>query len=65
MNEREDIAAYIHTPEGGRGPERGHIREGYTQFKKEKDSAELADIATRHQLAPPRCKALWTASCSA
>ena len=27
------------------------IRDGYTRFKKEKDSAELASIATRHCLA--------------
>ena len=52
MNEREDIAAYIHTLKAGEGLSETAIREGYTQFKKEKDSAELASIATRHQLAP-------------
>ena len=52
MNERDDIAAYIHTLKAGEGLSETAIREGYTRFKKEKDSAELTDIATRHQLAP-------------
>ena len=52
MNEREDIAAYIHTLKAGEGLSEAAIREGYTKFKKEKDSAELSDIATRHHLAP-------------
>ena len=52
MNEREDIAAYIHTLKAGEGLSEAAIREGYTKFKKEKDSAELTDIATRHHLAP-------------
>ena len=57
MNEREDIAAYIHTLKAGEGLSEAAIREGYTKFKKEKDSAELADIATRHQLAPAALQA--------
>ncbi len=57
MNEREDIAAYIHTLKAGEGLSEATIREGYTKFKKEKDSAELADIATRHQLAPAALQA--------
>jgi type I restriction enzyme R subunit len=57
MNEREDIAAYIHTLKAGEGLSEAAIREGYTQFKKEKDSAELASIATRHQLAPAALQA--------
>ena len=52
MNERDDIAAYINTLKAGEGLSETAIREGYTRFKKEKDSAELTDIATRHQLAP-------------
>ena len=52
MNERDDIAAYINTLKAGEGLSETAIREGYTRFKREKDSAELADIATRHQLAP-------------
>ena len=51
MNERDDIAAYINTLKAGEGLSETAIREGYTRFKKEKDSAELNAIATRHQLA--------------
>ena len=52
MNERDDIAAYINTLKAGEGLSEQAIRDGYTRFKKEKDSAELASIATRHSLAP-------------
>jgi type I restriction enzyme R subunit len=51
MNERDDIAAYINTLKAGEGLSEAAIREGYTRFKKEKDSTELATIATQHQLA--------------
>ncbi|WP_447777202.1 type I restriction endonuclease subunit R [Variovorax boronicumulans] len=57
MNERGDIAAYINTLKAGEGLSETAIREGYTHFKKENDSAELADIATRHQLAPAAVQA--------
>jgi type I restriction enzyme R subunit len=52
MNERDDIAAYINTLKAGEGLSETAIREGYTRFKKEKDSAELASIAARHHLTP-------------
>lgn len=52
MNERDDIAAYINTLKAGEGLSEATIRGGYTRFKKEKDSAELSTIATRHQLSP-------------
>ncbi len=51
MNERDDIAAYINTLKAGEGLSEVAIREGYTRFKKEKDGAELAAIATKHGLA--------------
>ncbi len=51
MNERDDIAAYINTLKAREGLSADAIREGYTRFKKEKDSAELAVIATMHGLA--------------
>jgi type I restriction enzyme R subunit len=57
MNERDDIAAYINTLKAGEGLSETAIREGYTRFKKVNDSAELADIATRHQLAPAAVQA--------
>ena len=52
MNERDDIAAYIKTLKAGEGLSEAAIRDGYTRFKKEKDSTELAATATQHQLAP-------------
>jgi type I restriction enzyme R subunit len=52
MNERDEIAAYINTLKAGEGLSETAIREGYTRFQRENDSAELTAIATRHQLAP-------------
>ncbi|MFC0167613.1 type I restriction endonuclease subunit R [Pseudoduganella danionis] len=52
INEREDIADYINTLKAGEGLSETAIREGYTRFKKEKDTAELAAIAIRHKLVP-------------
>jgi type I restriction enzyme R subunit len=57
MNERDDIAAYINTLKAGEGLSEAAIQEGYGRFKKEKDSMELAVIATRHQLAPAALQA--------
>ena len=51
MNEREDIAAYIATLKAGEGLSEKTIRDGYTRFKAEKDTAELATIAGKHGLA--------------
>ena len=51
MNEREDIAAYIATLKVGAGLSETAIRDGYTRFKAEKEAAELATIAAKHQLA--------------
>ncbi|WP_082920271.1 type I restriction endonuclease subunit R [Pseudomonas koreensis] len=52
INEREDIAAYIATLKVGEGLSESAIREGYSHFKQHKDAAELATIASKHQLAP-------------
>lgn len=57
MNERDDIAAYINTLKAGEGLSETAISEGYLRFKKERDSAELAAIATRHGLATPALQA--------
>jgi len=51
MNEREAIAEYISMLKAGEGLSEAAIRDGYTRFKAEKDAAELATIAARHQLA--------------
>ena len=50
MDERDDIAAYIGTLKAGEGLSETAIREGYTRFKKEKHTKELATIATKHGL---------------
>jgi type I restriction enzyme R subunit len=57
MNEKAEIAAYIHTLKAGEGLSENTIREGYTRFKKELDRAELATLATQHQLAPTALQA--------
>ena len=51
MGERDDIAAYIGTLKAGEGLSEEVIREGYLRFKKDKDGAELAGMASRHGLA--------------
>jgi type I restriction enzyme, R subunit len=51
MNERDDIAEYIGTLKAGEGLSETAIREGYSRFKAEKNSKELAAIASKHGLA--------------
>ena len=48
---------YLNTLKAGEGLSEAAIREGYTRFKREKDSVELASIAARHQLAPAALQA--------
>lgn len=50
IDERESIAAYIDTLQAGKGLDEKTIRNGYTQFKAEKNARELADIASKHGL---------------
>lgn len=50
MNERDDIAEYINTLQAGEGLSEQAIREGYIRFKLEKSAAELAVIASKHNL---------------
>ena len=38
---------YLNTPKAGEGLSEAAIREGYTRFKREKDSIELTSIAAR------------------
>ena len=51
MNERDDIAEYIGTLKAGEGLSEAAIRDGYTRFKAEKNTQELAAIAAKHGLA--------------
>ena len=66
MNEREDIAA-CHPHLGGRGSERGALYARVThKFKKGKRQRRAGStLPPATNWPPPRCKALWTASCSA
>jgi type I restriction enzyme R subunit len=57
MDDREDIAAYIDTLPVGKGLDEKTIRAGYEAFKAEKNSHELAEIATRHGLEPAALQA--------
>lgn len=50
MDERDDIAAYINTLKAGEGLSEKDIREGYQNFKAEKNAQELAEIAGKHGL---------------
>lgn len=50
MNEREEIKAYIATLKAGEGLSEAAIRDGYTRFKAEKNTQELAAIAAKHHL---------------
>ena len=52
MDERDAIAAYINTLKAGEGLSEAAIREGYTRFKAEQSSKELAAISTKHGLDP-------------
>ena len=51
MDEREDITAYIDTLKEGEALSEEAISDGYGIFKTEKDTAELANIACKHDLA--------------
>jgi len=52
MDQSDDIIAYIDSLKEVKGLGETAIRDGYTRFKAEKDAAELAAIAQKHQLAP-------------
>ncbi|GAB4209137.1 MAG: type I restriction endonuclease subunit R [Bacteroidia bacterium] len=51
MDERDDIAEYIHTLEVGKPLNEQQIKDGYQKFKEEKIAKQLAEIAARHGLA--------------
>lgn len=50
LNERDDIAEYIATLKAGEGLSEAAIHDGYTRFKAEKSTRELAAIAVKHGL---------------
>ena len=50
MDERETIADYVRSLETGKALDEKAVREGYQQFKAEKQAAELAAVAGKHGL---------------
>ncbi|MFM2292320.1 MAG: hypothetical protein RIS29_2133, partial [Bacteroidota bacterium] len=50
MDERDEIAEYIHTLQEGKGKTEQEIRDGYQQFKAEKFGKEIQAIAQTHAL---------------
>jgi len=48
MNEREEITEYVRSLEIGKGLDEDQIKDGYKQFKDEKQAKELADLAEKH-----------------
>ena len=52
MDEREDIAAYIASLKTGQGLNEKEIRQGYQDFKTEKNARRITELATKHGLEP-------------
>ncbi len=52
IDEREDIAEYIGTLKSGEVLDEKAIRQGYEQFKAEKNAKEINELATAHDLEP-------------
>lgn len=50
MDERDDMADYINSLQAGKALNEKEIKEGYQNFKAEKQAKELADIARKHGL---------------
>jgi type I restriction enzyme R subunit len=52
MEEQEDIIAYINTLKVGEALNEKEIKKGYQQFKTEKATKEMVDVAHKHGLKP-------------
>ena len=50
LDEREEIAEYVRSLETAKPLDENQVRDGYKQFKAEKQARELADLAARHGL---------------
>jgi type I restriction enzyme, R subunit len=50
IDERDDMVAYINSLEAGKPLDEKQIKDGYQNFKAEKQGKELADIASKHGL---------------
>jgi len=54
MDEREEITEYVRSLEIGKGLDEDQIKDGYKQFKDEKQAKELRDLAEKHGLPTER-----------
>ncbi|MCK5804354.1 MAG: type I restriction endonuclease subunit R, partial [Lentisphaeria bacterium] len=54
MGERGEIAEYVCSLEIGKGLDENQVKDGYKQFKDEKQAKELADLAEKHGLSTER-----------
>jgi len=54
MDEREEITEYVHSLEIGKGLDEDQVKNGYKQFKDEKQAKEVAELAKKHGLTAER-----------
>ncbi|HAP42868.1 MAG: DEAD/DEAH box helicase [Spirochaetes bacterium GWD1_61_31] len=52
VDEREDIAAYISTLKSGQGLNEKEIKQGYQDFKSEKNAQRITELSAKHGLEP-------------
>ena len=52
LDEREEITEYVNLLKEGEGLDEAAIRDGYEQFKAEKQAREIEDLAQAHDLTP-------------
>ncbi|MFZ4615804.1 MAG: type I restriction endonuclease subunit R [Rectinemataceae bacterium] len=57
MDEREDIAAYISSLKSGQGLNEKEIKQGYQNFKTEKNAWHITELAAKHGLEPSSLQA--------
>ncbi|HEY9286216.1 MAG TPA: type I restriction endonuclease subunit R [Pyrinomonadaceae bacterium] len=57
LDEREAITEYVRSLEAGRPLDERAVREGYQQFKAERDAKEVAATARKHGLTPEALRA--------
>ncbi|NLX18750.1 MAG: type I restriction endonuclease subunit R [Desulfobulbus sp.] len=50
IDEREEIAEYVRSLQAGQPLDENQIRQGYKQFKADKQARQMADMAARHGL---------------
>jgi type I restriction enzyme R subunit len=63
IDEREDMVAYINSLEAGKALNEKEIKEGYQDFKAEKQAKELADIARKARTGYSRIERICRKHC--